>query len=207
LLSENERETMKFELCKILHKIGAIKFGVFKLTSGKISPYYIDLRVVPSFPEVFQKICDFYVKLIKNDVGIKNFDRVAGIPTAGIPFASVVAYNLRKPFLYIRKGERLHGRERRVEGVLMPGDRVLLIDDLITTGKSLGQAAEAVRTEGGVINDVVILLDREEGGKERMEKQKINLHYLLKISEAANKLYEVGAISEEQLETILKQIE
>jgi len=207
LLSENERENMKSELCKILHKIGAIKFGVFKLTSGKISPYYIDLRVVPSFPGVFQKICDFYIKLIKNDVGTKNFDRVAGIPTAGIPFASVVAYNLKKPFLYIRKGERLHGRERRVEGILMPGDRVLLIDDLVTTGKSLGQAAEAVRTEGGLVNDAVILLDREEGGKEKLEKQKIHLHYLLKISEAANKLYEVGAISEEQLETILKQVE
>jgi len=207
LLSEGEREAMKVELCRILHKIGAIKFGLFKLTSGKISPYYIDLRVVPSFPEVFQKICDFYVKLIQNDGGKKNFDRIAGIPTAGIPFASVVAYQLKKPFLYVRKGVRLHGRERRIEGVLMPGDRVLLIDDLVTTGKSLGQAAEAVRTEGGLVNDAVILLDREEGGKEKLGKRKIRLHYLLKISEAAKKLHEAGAITDDQLATILKQVE
>ena len=85
------------------------------------------------------------MKLIEKNLGVDSFDRVAGIPTAGIPFASVVAYNLRKPFLYIRPRVRLHGRERRVEGVLMPGNRVLLVDDLVTTGLSLLKSAKAVR--------------------------------------------------------------
>ena len=198
--------TKKVEIAKILHKIDALKFGIFKLTSGKASPYYIDLRVVPSFPDAFRKICDFYAEQITNQVGLKNFDRVAGVPLAGIPFASQIAYNLGKPFLYVRKGVRLHGRKRRVEGILISGDRVLLIDDLVTTGLTLNRAAKAVRAEGGVVREAVALLDREEGGREKLEKNGTNLHALLKMSEVAITLFEIGAIDEESRKTILKQI-
>ncbi len=203
--NKNNKEVIE-EASKILNKIGAIKFGAFKLTSGKISPYYIDLRIIPSFPDVFQKICNLQVKFIKQEIGLKNFDRIAGIPIAGIPFASLIAYNLKKPFLYIRKDVRLHGRQRRVEGILAPGNYVLLVDDLITTGLSLIEASKAVRAEGGVTKDVVVLLDREEGGREKLGKNGMTLHALLKISEIINKLYEIGAIDEVQLKTILKQI-
>ncbi len=199
-------DTVKVEVCKILNKIGALQFGTFKLTSGKMSPYYIDLRIVPSFPDVFQKVCSFYINFIKEEIGLENFNRVAGIPVAGIPFASIIAYNLKKPFLYVRKGVRLHGRERRIEGVLNPGDNVLLVDDLITTGLSLRRAAKAITAEGGLVKDVVVLLDRQEGGGEKLGKSGIKLHALLNISEVAEMLYEIGAIDEEQLETIRKQI-
>jgi orotate phosphoribosyltransferase len=199
-------ETKKVELAKILHNIDALKFGVFKLTSGKVSPYYIDLRIIPSFPDAFREICDFYGESITNQVGLQNFDRIAGIPIAGIPFASQIAYNLKKPFLYVRKGARRHGRQRRVEGLLASGDRVLLVDDLVTTGLTLKKAAEAVKAEGGVVKEAVALLDREEGGKEKLAKNGIQLHALLKISEVANTLYEIGAIDEESLKTIMKQI-
>lgn len=201
-----EMEEMKTELCRVLHRIGALKFGVFKLTSGRTSPYYIDLRIVPSFPDAFQRVCDVYVKLIKEDLGKEGFDRIAGIPTAGIPFASLIAYQLRKPFLYIRQLTRLHGRERRIEGIIMPGDRVLLVDDLITTGHSLRKAAKAIRAEGGIVNHALVLLDREEGGKQKLAEDNISLHFLLTASEAAKKLYEVDAIDDEQLKTILKQV-
>ena len=100
------------EVCKILNKIGALNFGVFKLTSGKTSPYYIDLRIVPSFPDLFHKVCNLYIKFIRNEIGIKKFDRIAGIPVGGIPFASLIAYNLNKPFLYTRKNLRVHGRQK-----------------------------------------------------------------------------------------------
>lgn len=200
------REGMKKEFCRILMKIGALKFGVFTLTSGKTSSYYIDLRIVPSFPEAFRRVCDLYVRLITEDLGVTNFERIAGIPTAGIPFAALIAYHLKKSFIYIRSGARLHGRERRVEGMIMPGDRVLLIDDLITTGRSLSEVAEAVRAEGGMVTDAVVLIDREEGGNERLAKDNITLHYLLEVGEAAEKLYEIGAITEEQLKTVLRQV-
>jgi len=199
-------ETKKMEMAKILHKIDALKFGVFKLTSGKASPYYIDLRVVPSFPGAFRQICDFYAEQITHNIGLKSFDRVAGVPLAGIPFASQIAYNLGKPFLYVRKGVRLHGRKRRVEGILSSGDRVLIVDDLVTTGLTLNRAAKAVRAEGGIVKEAIALLDREEGGKEKLEKNGIRLFSLLKMSEVANTLFEIEAIDEESRKTILKQI-
>lgn len=199
-------ETVKVELCKILNKIGALQFGVFKLTSGKISPYYVDLRIVPSFPEAFQKICGFYVGFVKEEIGEKSFDRIVGIPITGIPFATIIAYNFKKPFLYIRKGVRLHGRQRRIEGILAPGNRVLLVDDLITTGLSLEKAAKALTAEGGIVSDAVVLIDRQEGGKEKLEKRGIKLHALLNMSDITNTLYELGTIDEEQKKTILKQI-
>jgi orotate phosphoribosyltransferase len=197
--------TAKERMANILFKLDAIKFGVYKLTSGKASPYYIDLRVIPSFPDAFREICESYAQYITNQIGNQNFDRIAAIPLAGIPFASQIAYNLKKPFLYVRKGIRLHGRERRVEGILVSGDKVLLIDDLLTTGLTLKKAADAVRAEGGIVTEAVVFLDREEGGKQLLEKNGIKLHSLLKISEIANILFEMGAIDQESLKTILKQ--
>jgi len=206
LSQKEELVRMKADLIQILLRTGAIKFGTFTLASGKLSPYYIDLRLLPSYPEAFRKILGFYVALAKTDIGLKNFDRIAGIPTAGIPFSAVLAFNLEKPFLYVRKEIKTHGRERRVEGLLMPGDRILLVDDLITTGTSLLGAADAVTAEGAVVKNVLVLIDREEGGKQALSKLGIKLHYLLKISEAAKTLYEVGAIEQEQLKAILKQV-
>jgi orotate phosphoribosyltransferase len=206
LSQKEELVRMKDDLIQILLRTGAIKFGTFTLASGKLSPYYIDLRLLPSYPEAFRKILGFYVALAKIEIGLKNFDRIAGIPTAGIPFSAVLAFNLEKPFLYIRKEIKTHGRERKVEGLLMPGDRILLVDDLITTGTSLLAAADAVTAEGAVVKDVLVLIDREEGGKQALSKLGIKLHYLLKISEAAKTLYEVGAIDQEQLKAILKQV-
>lgn len=205
-MSTTEREKMKTELCRILTKIGALKFGAFKLSGGKMSPYYIDLRIVPSFPEAYQKICDFYITLIKQDLSTGSFERVAGIPTAGMAFASVIAYHLKKPFLYSRQQTKAHGRERRIEGIIMPGDRTLLVDDLVTSGLSLRESASTIRAEGGVVNDAVVLVDREEGGNENLAKDNIRLHYLLKVSEAANKLYQMGTITEEEYKTITKQV-
>jgi orotate phosphoribosyltransferase len=197
--------TPKERMANILFKIDAIKFGVFKLSSGKASPYYVDLRVIPSFPDAFHEICESYAQYITSQVGLKNFDRIAAIPLAGIPFASQIAYNLKKPFLYVRKGIHLRGRERRVEGILVSGDKVLLIDDLLTTGLTLKKATDAVRAEGGVVTEAVVFLDREEGGRQLLEKSGIKLHSLLKISEMANILYEMGVIDQENLKTIIKQ--
>jgi orotate phosphoribosyltransferase len=207
MTAQKELDAKKAEMASVLMKIGALKFGVFKLTSGKASPYYVDLRVVPSFPDAFTRICDFYAQAITSQIGLKTFDRIAGVPIAGIPFASQIAYNLKKPFLYIRKGLRRHGRQRRVEGILVSGDRVLLVDDLVTTGLTLRKAAESVRAEGGVVEKAVAFMDREEGGREKLAKNGIQLTTLLKISEVAKILYDVGSLDEESFKTIMKQVE
>ena len=88
----------------------------------------------------------------------------------------------------------------------MPGDRVLLVDDLVTTGRSLRMSAASVMAEGGLVTDAVVLLDREEGGREKLAEDGVTLHYLLKVSEAADRLHEMGVITEGQLRTILKQV-
>ncbi|MEM2896603.1 MAG: orotate phosphoribosyltransferase [Candidatus Bathyarchaeia archaeon] len=152
---------LKMEFCKALTKIGALKFGVFTLTSGKLSPYYIDLRLIPSFYNAFQLAIAIYESMALKEIKLSEFDRIAGIPTAGIPFASVLSYRLKKPFLYVRKGIKTHGGERKVEGMLLPGNRVLIVDDLITTGKSTLEAANSIIAEGGKINDVLVLTDRQ----------------------------------------------
>lgn len=205
-MAARSNEKMMTEICRILDRIGAIKFGAFKLTSGRVSPYYIDLRIVPSFPDAFQKICDFYVSFIESQVGTDCVNRVAGIPVAGIPFASIIAYKLEKPFLYIRKGVRFHGRQRRIEGAIAPGNRILLVDDLIASGLSLQKAAKAILSEGGVVTDAVVLLDRQEGGREKLARSKIELHALLNVSQIADTLCELGTIDDEQYRTILKQV-
>ena len=200
-----EKEEITSELAKILNKIGVLKFGTFKLTSGEISPYYLDLRIVPSFPDAFRRICDLYIELIKTAVGTEGFDRIAGIPTAGISFASIAAYHLKKPFIYVRTTEREHGRGRSIEGILLPGNRVLLMDDLITKGGSILKVAEAVRAEGGVVTDAVVLMDREENGNQNLVKDGIKLHFLLTTSELAYKLHDIDAITREQLNIIVKR--
>jgi orotate phosphoribosyltransferase len=193
------------DFCRILLKTNALRFGVFKLTSGKLSPYYIDLRALPSYPESFKKVIEIYESLLKNTVGLDKFDRISCVPTSGLLFASVLAYRVSKPILYARKEKRTHGRERKIEGVLKPGDHIIILDDLITTGKSLIEAIEAIRAEGGRVEDALVLIDRQEGGKENLKKVKVNLHPFMNITKIANMLHELDVIEEEKYNEIIKQ--
>ncbi len=206
LVPQKSLDEAKVQISTILTRIGALRFGTFTLSSGVLSPYYVDLRIIPSYPEAFQKITDLYVELAKKKIGLNKFDRIAGIPTAGMPFSSVVALKLSKPFLYVRKEAKTHGRERRIEGILMPGDRVLLVDDLVTSGGTLIDAADAVRAEGAVVNDALILLDREEGAKNSMIKVGINLNCLMGMTEVAKILYDRDTIDKEQFKSIMKTV-
>ncbi len=189
------------EAALILHEAKALLFGSFKLTSGLDSPYYIDMRVIPSYPELFERVCDIYCEVIKAEV--EGFDKVAGVPTAGVPFATLVAYKLRKPFIYVRKQLRFHGQLKTVEGVLNKGDRVVLVDDLVSTGDSALKTVNAVREAGGVVEDVVVLVDREQGAAELLAKEGVRLHALMKVTDAARILYERGLLRREGYEVIL----
>jgi len=193
------------ELCNVLLRTGSLKFGTFKLASGILSPYYVDLRLIPSNPEAFQRTVAMYVSVLEPSL-IKRAQRLAGVPTAGIAYAAVVALNLGKPLLYVRKEQKEHGRERRVEGLLQPGDRVMLLDDVVTTGKSLLEATEAVRSEGGIVDDAVVLLDRQQGAAENMHKNGVKLHSFTTIRRIAERLRGLGTIDERQYNEILGQI-
>src|SRR5213080_517631 len=190
------------ELPKILIHTGALKFGMFTLSGGKLSPYYLDLRILPSFPDAFHASIELLGKTAKTVEGIA---KIAGIPTGGLPWASVLAYNLSKPLVYVRKEVKHHGREKMVEGLLAPGDRVLLVDDVITTGHNVLAALQTLRAEGGVIEDALVLVDREEGGRARLLKEGVTLHSVTRISELAQSLLDMDAISQSQFEELTTQ--
>ncbi|HDO20012.1 MAG TPA: orotate phosphoribosyltransferase [Candidatus Bathyarchaeota archaeon] len=191
-----KKKLLAEEVVRILYRRKAILIGEFTLTSGMKSPYYIDLRVIPSYPLDFDKICDAYAQMISNEIG--SFDKIAGVPTAGIPFATLIAYKLKKPLIYVRKrSERLHGRGKLVEGVLLKGERVILVDDVATTGISLLLTAESIINHGGVVAGGVVLVDREQGAEENLKSRGIQLYSLVKISSAAKLLFNEGLISKE----------
>jgi orotate phosphoribosyltransferase len=199
---DKRRSELIRELGRVLVRIGALQFGAFTLTSGKMSSYYIDLRIVPSLPGVFKRITDAFIEAIKNMIGLERIDAIGGIPTAGLTYATAVAYNLEKPLLYVRKEPREHGAKKRVEGILRPGWRVLVLDDLITSGNSILRTSEAIRCEGGVVEDALVLIDRMEGGRERLLTSNINLKALTKITELADLLYGMNIIGEDQRKAI-----
>ncbi len=188
------------DFCRVLVKTGALKFGLFTLAGGKLSSYYLDMRILPSFPDAFRTSIDLFVREAKKIPGI---DKIAGIPTGGLPWASVLAYDLSKPLVYTRKEVKMHGRERRVEGVLASGQRVLLVDDVVTTGKTTLTALEILRAEGGVVENALVLVDRGEGGKEHLEKAGVQLHSVARISEIAQTLLDMDAITKIQYGEII----
>ncbi len=193
------------ELCDILLRTGSLKFGTFTLASGILSSYYIDLRLIPSDPEAFRRTISFYRSVIEPNLA-KRVRRLAGIPTSGIAYAAVLAFSLPKPFLYVRKERKEHGRERRVEGLLLPGDRILVLDDVITTGKNIIEAVEAIRGEGGIVEDAVVLMDRQQGGEANLRKIGVKLHFFTSMRRIADELVSQGTIDEGQHREIVGQI-
>jgi len=186
-------------------RTGSLTFGTFKLASGILSPYYVDLRLIPSNPEAFQRTISMYRSVFEPDL-IKRTQRLAGVPTAGIAYAAVVALNLSKPLLYVRKEPKEHGREKRIEGLLQPGDKVVVLDDVATTGKNLLDAAEVIRGEGGTVEDAVVLLDRQQGATANLRKNGLKLHAFTTMRHIAERLRKLGTIDEGQYQEILAQI-
>ncbi|KUO40894.1 MAG: hypothetical protein APZ16_05620 [Candidatus Hadarchaeum yellowstonense] len=188
-----------------LAKHHCVMVGEFKLTSGLMSPYYIDLRATPSHQELFDLITSAYVAELKS-LGL-SFDRIAGVATAGVPIGALVAYKLQKPFLYIRREERTHGTKSLIEGVINPGDTVLIVDDAVTTGGSLLKAIEAIRERGGRVEYAMVLVDREQGGAQNLAQKGVKLISLMTASRLMQELYRHGFISKEDYEKVIRYIQ
>ena len=214
MLDEIEKRIWKEEKLFLMKQVGilliknnAIKFGDYILSSGKKSPYYIDLRQTISSPITMDWIANSLTRIILNEIGKDKIDRILGVPTAGVPFATVVSQKLGLPLIYYRQARKEHGVRKKIEGILERNDRVLIVDDLITTGESVIEAAEVVRDQGGVVNELVVLLDREQGGQQRLRSSRIEPHVLFKISDAMTWLHTEGLIENGIYETLRKYIE
>ncbi|MDA4132249.1 MAG: orotate phosphoribosyltransferase, partial [Thaumarchaeota archaeon] len=176
------------------------------LASGRLSSYYVDLRAVPSYPGAYRYVIDAYMALLKNDVGLDKFEVIAGIPTAGLAFSSPIALQLEKPMIYVRKEAKDYGRQKRIEGTMNLGSRVLVMDDVITTGHSVLGGVEAIREEGGEVKHVAVLIDRLEGAKANLKKSGVVLHPMTDILELVHTLHERDEISADELKAIRAQV-
>lgn len=206
-MSESDRRlALVKDLGRVLVKTGALRFGAFTLRDGKHTSYYVDLKSVPSFPSVFRKTIETYIWLLTERVGLKAFAAASGIPVGGLTFASVVAYELKKPLVYIRKGRIPGEAGRQVVGVVSPGMKVVILDDLVRTGSSIVRATDSIRREGGVVTDAVVLIDRLEGARQALSAHGVLLHALTEITELCDLLCEMQVIGEEQRASIYQQL-
>jgi orotate phosphoribosyltransferase len=137
---------------------------------------------------------------------IGRFDTLASVPTSGLVFGSALAYEMNKPFIYARKELKVYGTHKMIEGFLEPGSKVIIVDDVATTGTSISSAVDIMRANGGIVEDVVALVDRHEGAEDKLKKMGVRLSAVAGINDIVNALYKAGLIDENALESVLKQM-
>jgi uridine monophosphate synthetase len=177
-----------------LHRIGAVRFGTFVLKDGSTSPIYVDLRVVIGHPTVLRQVAR---EMLRVAAGV-TYDCLAGIPYAGLPLAVAMSLEGGRPLIYPRKEAKTYGTKKLVEGVFEAGDRALVIDDVITTGAAKIEALTPLREAGLVIEDILVVVDREQSGARVLAAAGLRLHSVLKIRELLDFLQAAGAVSADE---------
>ncbi len=190
---------MNEQLILDLSAIGAIKFGEFRLKSGISSPIYLDLRVLVSHPRVLRDTARAFSTVLNT----LTFDRIAAIPYAALPIGTAVALEMDRPLIYPRREKKDYGTARAVEGEFRPGESAVVIDDVITTGASKLQAIEPLVAAGLSVRDIVVLVDREQGGVDELQKQGYRVDAILRIGDCVRLLRERKRISEEEYQRVL----
>ena len=181
-------------LAVMLHDLGCVQFGQFTLASGQPSPIYVDLRLLVSDLSVLRLAARAYAKLLHH----LQFNRLAAIPLGGLPIGTAVALETGHPLIYPRKEVKGYGTRRAVEGKFKPGERVVVLDDLISSGGSKLVAIEPLEAAGLKVHDIVVLLDREQGGREGLAERGYQLHSVLTMTELLDALTQEDRITNEQ---------
>ena len=194
------------EFAIFLFKNNIIKFGNFTLSSGKKSSYYIDLRLVPSFPHQFRKMIKNLQKLIIEKIGLDNFDSLVSIPTGGLIIGSALAIETVKPLIYVRNKPKDHGTTKSLEGKILSGMQVVMIDDVATTGTSILNGIKELKAEGLSISNACVIINRLEGADKILNSVGVILHQLTDILEITEILFQEKLVSEDILEEIKKQV-
>ena len=195
------------EFATFLYEKKIIRFGDFTLASGKNSPYYIDLRLVPSFPHEYRKMIKELQNLVVEDIGLENFHSLVSVPTGGLIVAASLATEIVKPLIYVRKQVKEHGTGKAVEGVTCQDMKLLMIEDVITSGGSVINAIKSIKEENMIITDVYAVVDRMEGAAQALKTEGVKLHSLLTINEITQILFEQKLITEDILKRVQDRIE
>jgi orotate phosphoribosyltransferase len=194
-IDENSNKPILDDLILFLHEKESIKIGDFILSSGKKSKYYLDLRILQSYPIYFRMGIFLLKQYIIRNIGLDAFDCICSIPTSGTVFGSAISYDLFKPHIYIRKNIKNYGTQKIFEGDFVPNSKILLIDDVITTGNSLISSINLLKSKS-VINDVLVFVDREQGAGELMKANGIKTHKIISMSRIFETLYSNNLISD-----------
>ncbi len=180
------------------YKLGIIKFGRFTLKSGIESPFYVDLRPLASDPKILKLLANYLLDMLPLD----NFDLICGVPYAALPMATAMSLESYLPLIIKRKEAKQYGTKKILEGIYKPGQNCLLVEDVITSGASLLETIPEIENEGITVSDIVVVLDRQQGGREMLEKKGFRVHSLFTISDVCTILKDEGHLTDDEVERI-----
>jgi len=202
-MKSTSTDKIAYQVSNILIGLGCIIFRPhqpFKFNTGIISPVYTDNRLILSSPHERKKIVDLLIDKIKQ-IGIPNV--VAGTATAGIPYAAFIAQKLNLSMIYVRPVPKEYGKKTQVEGSLKRGQKVIVIDDLISTGRSSLEVVIAIRNSGGIVSDVIAITTYGlKDAEKNITKNKIKLHTLTDLNHSCYVAQKKGFLTREQVDMI-----
>ena len=184
------------EIALEMFDAGIVKFGEFTFVSGLKSPNYIDHSELASHPQLLNKIADAYAKKMMAAGVVK----MCAVPYKAIVIGSAVCVKTNIPMLYTRKEVKLHGTKKLIEGLYTPGEEVAVIEDLVTAGTSVIETINKLKEAGLVINDVFVNIDRDQGGRENLEKLGVKLHPNMTLHQMLDVYLKHSRISKEKYE-------